>query len=505
MADPRLQIIIEAVDKATDVLASVGGAFEKHRKAIGVSMTAVGGAITGVAALSVKAALEEEIGIKRLDAALGRVGEQYNYQKGAIESVIAAMQRKTNYGDGEQRAALESLITITGDYQSSLEALPMVLDIATALNMDLNSASLLVGKALEGNTSALSRYGITLEEGASKTDILAALTEKFAGSAESAADPMAQMQNQMGDVMEVLGGALLPILKDVMGTVAGVVERFQGWAEQNPELVRVLAIVVAALGGIMLVVGPILIALPMIAAGIGMVGAAITLAMGPVGLITLAIMGIVAVIILVVTHLEDIKQVFIGVWEAVQSAFSAAWDFIKSHWDTLLSVLGGPIGIFVVQFIKHWDDIKNAFSAAWEFIKDIAKSGINFVIGLAESWANSYIKAANFVVRALNSIKVTVPDWVPGIGGRSFGINIPGIPEIALPRLAQGGIVTRPTIAMIGERGPEAVIPLRGAMAGGVTINFNGPIYGLADFRDKVNRVVRDTFLAGGYRGIVRA
>lgn len=63
-----------------------------------------------------------------------------------------------------------------------------------------------------------------------------------------------------------------------------------------------------------------------------------------------------------------------------------------------------------------------------------------------------------------------IPGWVPGIGGKGF--DVPNI-----PMLAEGGIVTGPTLAMIGEAGPEAVIPLdRAGGIGGtnVTIHVNG-------------------------------
>jgi hypothetical protein len=69
-------------------------------------------------------------------------------------------------------------------------------------------------------------------------------------------------------------------------------------------------------------------------------------------------------------------------------------------------------------------------------------------------------------------LSFSIPDWVPKIGGKGFDV-----PDI--PMLANGGIVTSPTLALIGERGPEAVIPLSGANAGSgmgnnVTINVNG-------------------------------
>jgi len=52
-------------------------------------------------------------------------------------------------------------------------------------------------------------------------------------------------------------------------------------------------------------------------------------------------------------------------------------------------------------------------------------------------------------------LSIKIPDWVPKFGGKTWGINIPEI-----PKLAKGGIVTAPTLAMIGERGPEVVMPL---------------------------------------------
>jgi hypothetical protein len=71
----------------------------------------------------------------------------------------------------------------------------------------------------------------------------------------------------------------------------------------------------------------------------------------------------------------------------------------------------------------------------------------------------------------IGKLSFKVPGWVPGIGGSGFDV-----PDI--PMLAQGGIVTSPTLAMIGEAGPEAVIPLSkmGGMGKGITVNVNGGI-----------------------------
>jgi hypothetical protein len=68
----------------------------------------------------------------------------------------------------------------------------------------------------------------------------------------------------------------------------------------------------------------------------------------------------------------------------------------------------------------------------------------------------------------VGKLSFTVPNWVPGIGGKGFDV-----PDI--PMLAEGGIVNSATLAMIGESGPEAVIPLSklGGMGGGSNITVN--------------------------------
>lgn len=102
-------------------------------------------------------------------------------------------------------------------------------------------------------------------------------------------------------------------------------------------------------------------------------------------------------------------------------------------------------------FIKMWDGIKKIGSNAANFIGDIFKSKINTVKGII----NGVISLINGAIGAINKLKVDIPDWVPKYGGSTFGLNIPKIPT-----LAAGGVVEQPTLAMIGEAGKEAVMPL---------------------------------------------
>lgn len=86
------------------------------------------------------------------------------------------------------------------------------------------------------------------------------------------------------------------------------------------------------------------------------------------------------------------------------------------------------------------------------------------------------------------------------LGGKGFAFNIPTITP-----LAKGGIVKSPTLAMIGEQGAEAVIPLNkaGGMGGNININITGDVYGFDDFEDRVAEAVRDGARRGGYQGVL--
>lgn len=109
-----------------------------------------------------------------------------------------------------------------------------------------------------------------------------------------------------------------------------------------------------------------------------------------------------------------------------------------------------------IQFQNLIDFIKNVFTGnwagAWENIKNIFGNAFNALKGLAKAPLNAVISLVNSAIAGLNKLHVSIPDWVPGFGGKEFGINIPKI-----HMFATGGIATQPS--MCGEGGyPEYVI-----------------------------------------------
>jgi len=162
--------------------------------------------------------------------------------------------------------------------------------------------------------------------------------------------------------------------------------------------------------------------------------------------------------------IQPVAQFFSNMWTSIKNFASNAWTSIKNTWAVVANWFNANIIFPVRTFFSNlftaignfaqdaWNKIKSAFSnvATW------FKGNVTDPIGnLFKGAINLVIDALNWVIRGLNKISINIPDWVPGIGGKTWGIHIQEI-----PKLARGGIVTSPTIAMIGEKGPEAVVPL---------------------------------------------
>lgn len=128
---------------------------------------------------------------------------------------------------------------------------------------------------------------------------------------------------------------------------------------------------------------------------------------------------------------------------------SGWWKSVSAAWENVKAIFANIIDFVQNVFAGNW-------SAAWDNIVAIFGNVFGMIVNLAKAPINGVISAINWVLEKINSVSVTIPDWVPGVGGKTLGFNIPTIPA-----LAAGGIATAPTLAQIGEGGePEAVLPL---------------------------------------------
>jgi phage-related protein len=130
-----------------------------------------------------------------------------------------------------------------------------------------------------------------------------------------------------------------------------------------------------------------------------------------------------------------------------------------------IGVVIAAIALLVAAFVTLWkkcDGFRNFFLKMWESIKKIGASVAEFIGGVFEGVINTVkgiingvISLINGAIGAINKIKVNIPDWVPGFGGKTFGFNLAKI-----PKLAEGGIAARQTAAIVGDAGKEAILPL---------------------------------------------
>ena len=315
--------------------------FSRQARIAGAALTGIG--IVGVAGLKklIDASKEEEIGILKLNQALINVGETYGSNKIAIEEVIASIQKKTNFGDEAQRESLRTLITIGGQYEGSLVALKVATDMAAGANMSLEGASLLLGKAIAGETSALSRYGIKLEEGATQTEIMAALTKQFGGIAEAAADPMTQLGNRIGDVGQQIGRNLNPFVDRAVELIEGLAFKL---TEADPALVRTISLSVALGVGFALIGGPLLLMiglLPFIIKGFGTLG---VLAL-PFSKALLAIAAAVAIGVVAWRKWDFITTAVAETGHQMSDTFDTWGIAIQNFVNTLITGINGLIDI----------------------------------------------------------------------------------------------------------------------------------------------------------------
>jgi len=198
----------------------------------------------------------------------------------------------------------------------------------------------------------------------------------------------------------------------------------------------------------------------------------------------------------VFTKITDIYNSKLG-WLLPAGPLIKAILFLKNNWDEIWNGIKATFNTVTDALVSTFRTVKGTVLGIWDELVSGIKGAVNVIIG-----------AINLFIRGINNIKITLPSvrapkWLGGMSWGGFSIGMPQIPEI--PKLAKGGIVSRPTLAMLGESGPEAVVPLGRQGGAGMTVNLviNGDINGMDDFEQKVTSVIRDAVLGGGFQGVL--
>ena len=362
----------------------------------------------------------------------------------------------------------------------------------------------------------------------------------------------------LGNLMPLFQDTLVPLFVDkVIPAIMGIIDNigkvvtwFTDLDSGTQKIIGIFILLLAALGPIVTIAGTL-------ATVIGFL-------LSPMGLVVAAVVAIIAIGVLLYKNWDKIKawamKVFPAIWEAIKGAFAGVLEFFAGIWDGIKAVFAvvgevllgfftaaweaikAYIGLWVAIFQGIWDGISKVFSVvkdvllgfftdAWEAIKNVFsgvgsffgdlwdtikstfstiggaigdaigsafKKVVNSIINFAENSINGFIKAINLAVGLINKIP---------------GVNIGTVGTLSIPRLARGAVVNSPTLAEIGERGREAVVPLTGSAAdqfagaflsrlnglggpslstgNGITVNINGDVKDPAQFAKMISREIQ--------------
>jgi hypothetical protein len=252
--------------RGMDTLGGSVGRAARTFDGLSAAHAAVGAAAATMAGFlsdAARAAADEEATFARLDAAVVATGASYEAYAEQIDAAIENGER-LSFSDDQIADALARMTVTTGDAGVALNGLGVAMDFARARNIDLATASNLIGKALAGNTTALSRYGIVVAEGATATEVLAAIQQKVAGQAEAYADStqgsIDRISNSFNNWIEGIGASTGP-LQTLLGVLPGISAGYTLLGAALSPIGRVAMVARLGMGALALATNPLALGL----------------------------------------------------------------------------------------------------------------------------------------------------------------------------------------------------------------------------------------------------
>ena len=465
---------IGEVLKRYGALGKVAGLSEKQTAAFAASVVA-SGAESEVAATGIKAFMR----------ALSKGGSMTKKQAGAFEAI------GLNPKEIQKNLQKDAPKTIISTLETLQKAVPKEKWNQYLSVMFGDEAAVAVGPMMSNLEGLKKNFKMVGDE----ANYSGSMLNEFKARSETTSNALTLAKNAASYAARAIGQPLLEPLKNLSAEFVQGAIKIANWIKNNQELVmkimKVVGVVVGAVAAfhairiaIAFVISPIL----SLYKGFLFIKKAVTLASlafgvgtGYIWLIVGAIVAAIAIGVLLYKNWDKIKAKCTELWASFQEKFPAIADIVKNVYthsikpviDGIKKTFGGLIdfvaGVFTGNWKRAWEGVKNIFGGIWDTLKGLAKGPLNAIISMI-----------NGAIGGLNKLNVKIPKWVPKYGGKSFGINIPKIPH-----LAEGGIATKPTMAMIGEgRESEAVLPLSKLKSliggdnsgGGVIVNFSPTI-----------------------------
>jgi TP901 family phage tail tape measure protein len=408
---------------------------------------------------------------------------------------------------------LNSMADIVGQLEDGFEGMSTQEKEAALASLGLTRQALDGTKALLGNSDALREYeeelrnaGGTVEDVAEKQ--LQTLSGQLALMGSAFEDIgievggilvpiIVEALEEMGPVIEDIGVAVGDAFREMAPVLAEIAKHIPGLVQAFIPLIPVIAKIAEVFFEIVAAVLPMFVDLvdqllplfeelvPILAdAFLEVVAALVPVIVQLAEALVPIVIALLPPLIEIITSLAPIVitliEAFLPLIELVLPMIIGLIELLTPIIVWLAELIGlilvQAVGFLTEKFQEFMDFLtpfREFFEETFGGVQEFFFTVINTLIGAFEAFVNGAIRGINAVISAINNIRWKVPDWVPKIGGQTWGFNIKKLAEIELPRvaLAEGGIVTGPTSALIGEAGPEAVIPLDRFDSMGATYN----------------------------------
>jgi hypothetical protein len=430
---------------------------QKAQYALKKAAVPAAAALAGLSVAAVdfaKAAAEDATGAAKLANQLKNSTLATDKQIESVEKWITITSMAAAVADDELRPALAKLATATGSITLSQQLMTTALDVAAATGKSVVDVADALSKGYAGNLKGLKalspELAAMIKDHATFDQVVTRLNENYKNAARiqanSAEGGFKKMQIALQEAKESIGAQLLPVIQKMATLFAD----FGVWAQGHSDTILVLGTVLGTVAASIVAINAAIKIYNALAAVTQAVNAALAASFTVLQVATGA-----AVIVALIAAFVLLQKKF----DIIGKSVNAVKDAVNFLWQDVFKPFGEFIGnglaVYFDALKLEFNAIKTVVEVVGNAIKNAFQAAFKFV---AEIWNNT-----------VGKLNFKIPGWVPGIGGKEFGVP-------TIPTFANGGIVTGPTVGLIGEAGPEAIIPLSRAnnVASNYTINVHG-------------------------------
>jgi len=412
-----------------------------------------------------------------LTASQGLVGASTEDIVSQFEN-LARTSTDLGFSISDSEGSLKNLFAATKSAPDAVTAYETAMDLARAKNEDLATATQQVIMAMQGQGRSLIGVGITIKDGLSGMQALAAIQGVVGGQAEAYSDTLAgQMTIALQNINKLftdMGNTQLPVLTAIFQAINNVIVAVDNWTLAHPKLTEALLVFVGVLGVLLTILGTV-----MLAAGALALALAAGLSAAFIGIAAAVAVGgaaIAAIAVLIVTNWGYIRDNFIAAWQIISTGFTTVWTEMKNTAQNALLWISNLVNTSLSAIQAAWNAIWGAvasfFSNIWTGIESTASTAINSIMSKVQAfvtWAESILGP---ILGAINAV---------GSAASVFGKGVAGVVSSAASVLNIHDAIITPSGQVIQSDPADYLFATKtpgslGAGAG-VTVNINGGMF----------------------------